>query len=117
MANHHPEPLALSGPLSPPLSGATGTDPKRPFLRAGRGSESVKLDNLSSRGFRTDWPNKLALGDSVWLKLPGLAAMPAKVTWELDNMIGCTFDVRLHPALYAQSLEIIADAQRSVDLN
>lgn len=108
MPNHHSGPLALSESPSPQPHAAAGTDPDGPFMSADRESEAVRLDDLSSRGFRTDWPNKLAPGDPVWLKLPGLAAMSAKVTWEMDNMIGCKFDVRLHPALYAQSLARIA---------
>lgn len=74
-----------------------------PTLRqAGGTTETVKLHDLSSRGFRTDWPYKLVPGDQVWLKLPGLEALPAKVAWELDFMIGCKFDVALHPAVFAK---------------
>lgn len=76
-----------------------------PTLRVASGAtETVKLHDLSSRGFRTDWPHKLGSGDQVWLKLPGMDALPAKVAWELDLMIGCKFDVALHPAVFAKIL-------------
>lgn len=70
--------------------------------QAGGSTETVKLHDLSSRGFRTDWPHKLEPGAQVWLKLPGLEALSAKVAWELDFMIGCKFDVALHPAVFAK---------------
>jgi hypothetical protein len=43
-----------------------------------------------------------ATGDQVWLKLPGMDALSARVAWELDLMIGCKFDVPLHPAVFAK---------------
>ncbi len=80
-------------------------------------TETVSLLDLSSQGFRTEWPTQLAPGDAVWLKLPGMESMSAKVTWEMDNMIGCKFDVRMHPTHYALSLAKIDSLQRSADLN
>ena len=76
-----------------------------PTLRHGEGEwEPVTLHDLSSQGFRTDWPYKLVPGDEVWLQLPGHDPMPAKVAWELDYMIGCKFDVALRSAVYARIL-------------
>lgn len=74
-----------------------------PTLRQEGGTtETIKLHDLSSQGFRTDWPYKLVPGDRVWLKLPGLESLPAKVAWELDFMIGCKFDVQLHSAVFGR---------------
>ena len=74
-----------------------------PTLRVENGAtEMIKLHDLSSQGFRTDWPHKLVSGDPVWLKLPGMDALSAKVAWELDLMIGCKFDVALRPAVYSR---------------
>ena len=88
-------------------------------LKSGRESETetVSLLDLSSQGFLTEWPTQLAPGDAVWLKLPGMESMSAKVTWEMDNMIGCKIDVRMHPTHYALSLAKIDNLQRSADLN
>ena len=73
-----------------------------PTLRTTGGTrEAVTLHDLSSKGFRTDWPRQLVPGDEVWLKLPGREEMPARVAWELDRMIGCKFDVALRPAVFA----------------
>lgn len=73
-----------------------------PTLRTASGTrEAVTLHDLSSKGFRTDWPHQLVPGDRVWLKLPGREEMPASVAWELDRMIGCKFDVALHSAVFA----------------
>lgn len=74
-----------------------------PTLRQASGNaEAITLHDLSSQGFRTDWPHKLVPGDQVWLKLPGLEALPAKVAWELDLMIGCKFDVQLRSSVFAR---------------
>ena len=74
-----------------------------PTLRVSSGTtEAIKLHDVSSLGFRTDWPHKLVPGDPVWLKLPGLEALSAKVAWELDLMIGCKFDVQLHSSVFAK---------------
>jgi hypothetical protein len=78
-------------------------DLEGPTLRVASGAtELVKLHDVSSRGFRADWPHKLGSGDQVWLKLPGMDALSARVAWELDLMIGCKFDVPLHPAVLAK---------------
>lgn len=78
-------------------------DLEEPTLRMASGlTEAVKLHDVSSRGFRTDWPHKLASGDQVWLQLPGMDALSARVAWELDLMIGCKFDVALRPAVFAK---------------
>ena len=74
-----------------------------PTLRDAKGTtETIKLHDVSSQGFRTDWPRKLVPGDQVWLKLPGMEALAAKVAWELDLMIGCKFDVQLHSSVFAK---------------
>lgn len=78
-------------------------DLEGPTLRVESGmTGAVKLHDVSSRGFRADWPHKLGSGDQVWLKLPGMDALSARVAWELDLMIGCKFDVPLHPAVFAK---------------
>lgn len=74
-----------------------------PTLRDAHGTtETIKLHDVSSQGFRTDWPRKIVPGDPVWLKLPGMEVLPAKVAWELDLMIGCKFDVQLHASVFAK---------------
>lgn len=79
-----------------------------PTLRLVDGDwEPVIVQDLSSRGFRTDWPGTLVPGDAVWLKLPGLDALSARVAWGLDNTIGCKFDVALRPAVFARVLDQI----------
>lgn len=76
-----------------------------PTLRQEDGkTEAIALHDISSQGFRTDWPYKLVPGDRVWLNLPGLDALPAKVAWEMDLMIGCKFDVQLHSSVLAKIL-------------
>ena len=74
-----------------------------PTLRQADGTtEAVTLHDLSSQGFRTDWPYSLTPGDPVWLQLPGLDPLSAKVAWKLDLMIGCKFDVQLHSSVFGK---------------
>ena len=74
-----------------------------PTLRQANGMiGSIKLHDVSSRGFRTDWPEKLLPGEKVWLKVPGIDELPAAVAWELDLMIGCQFEVALRPGAFSK---------------
>ncbi len=71
-----------------------------PTLREPGGSPmQVKLHDLSSGGFRTSWPYTLRKGATVWLKIPGLEALEARVAWHENFQIGCSFTQPLHPAV------------------
>lgn len=59
----------------------------------------VVVEDLSTTGFRTDWPYRLNKDDRVWLKLPGYEALPARVAWFADFHVGCRFEHALHPAV------------------
>ena len=39
----------------------------------------------------------MAAGTRVWLTLPGLAALQAKIVWNDGTMVGCEFDTLLNP--------------------
>ena len=58
------------------------------------------VQDLSTHGFRTDWPYKLEVGDLVWLTLPGLEARAATVAWVNGFEVGCKFETPLHPAVF-----------------
>ena len=52
-----------------------------PTLRQANGMiGSIKLHDVSSRGFRTDWPEKLLPGEKVWLKVPVRSCLE---TWRI----------------------------------
>ncbi|MCW6531437.1 pilus assembly protein PilZ [Sphingomonas sp. MMSM24] len=60
----------------------------------------IEVVDLSTTGFRahtsfTMWP-----GQTVWLTLPGLAALEAVVAWRDKFKYGCAFAKPLHPAVF-----------------
>ena len=66
-----------------------------------RGASSVaaQIVDLSTHGFRASTHLDLQLGADVWLKLPGLEAMHARVAWANSHFVGCSFARPLHPAV------------------
>ena len=67
--------------------------------RPGAKRASVVVLDLSTHGFRTEWPFKLQEGDLVWLTLSGLEAKAATVAWMNGFEVGCKFETPLHPAV------------------
>jgi hypothetical protein len=66
-----------------------------------RGASAVgaHIIDLSTHGFRASTHLDLQIGADVWLKLPGLEAMHAKVAWTDSHYVGCAFERPLHPAV------------------
>jgi hypothetical protein len=66
-----------------------------------RGASAVgaHIIDLSTHGFRASTHLALQIGADVWLKLPGLEAMHAKVAWTDSHYVGCAFERPLHPAV------------------
>ncbi|WP_293881605.1 PilZ domain-containing protein [Sphingomonas sp.] len=67
---------------------------------------AVSVYDLSARGFCTEWPHRLSVGDRVWLTLDRIESLAAIVSWTTDFAIGCKFERPLHPA----TLNTIADS-------
>lgn len=65
-------------------------------------SESVRFKvvvlDLSSSGFRINTANHIPLGRLVYLTLPGLQSLQARVAWNDREHYGCTFSKPLHGA-------------------
>ena len=70
------------------------------FKRAGDARYRVELFDLSVHGCCLSPPVRLEQGDRLSLRLPQLAAMPAKVAWADGWMAGVRFDHPFHPAVY-----------------
>ncbi len=70
------------------------------FRERGMRGESVDIMNLSLEGFRCSWHWQLKPDDAIWLKLPGLEALPARVIWSENFTIGAEFEAPLHPAVF-----------------
>jgi len=67
-----------------------------------RGTTKFEIDvvDLSLSGFRAETSFSLQPGNTVWLTLPGLAALEAVVAWKDKFRYGCAFFKPLHPAVF-----------------
>ena len=69
----------------------------------------IALSDLSITGYRAVWANQVAKGDVLWLRLPDLAPLEARVIWSDHKSLGCAFVNPLHPAVLSA---IVAKSQR-----
>ncbi|MEP7350181.1 MAG: PilZ domain-containing protein [Sphingorhabdus sp.] len=60
---------------------------------------SVIVTNLSLSGVACEALTGMSAGTRVWLTLPGLAALQAKIVWNDGTMVGCEFDTLLNRAV------------------
>ena len=61
---------------------------------------NLKVIDLSTTGFRGETVYRLPLGSRVYVTLPGLAPIEAKVMWRDPRFVGCAFANPLHPAIF-----------------
>ncbi len=66
------------------------------------GSKSVQtvLRDISLSGFSATSIKRLHPDTIVWLTLPGLEAMQARVIWWNNNMVGCAFEQLMSPIIF-----------------
>jgi len=69
---------------------------------------TVQIMDLSTHGFRAATHLELEPGADVWLKMPGLESMHARVAWMRGHLMGCEFVRPLHPAV----LDMVVRAAR-----
>ena len=67
--------------------------------RQGMMRKPVKLVDLSAHGFCTEVDDPLPVGTMLWLTLPGLAPLQARLAWRRGFRVGCQFSVPLHPSV------------------
>jgi PilZ domain len=60
---------------------------------------TVQIVDLSTTGFRAATHLNMIPGADVWLKLPGLESLHARVVWMRGHLMGCEFMRPLHPAV------------------
>lgn len=65
----------------------------------GASGVSVQVMDLSTHGFRVATHLDLAVDTQVWLRLPGLEPIHARVMWCKGHFAGCAFEQPLHPAV------------------
>ncbi len=60
---------------------------------------AVIVRDLSLSGVACEALTGMAAGTRVWLTLPGLSALQAKIVWNDGTMVGCEFDTLLNAAV------------------
>ena len=60
---------------------------------------SVVVRDLSLSGVACEALTGMAPGTRIWLTLPGLAALQAKIVWNDGTTVGCEFTTLLNPAV------------------
>ncbi len=94
-----------------PIPDSTEADEHRHALRRAvkmkahlrdRGNTRFEIEvvDLSVTGFRAQTSFTLWPGTTVWLTLPGLAALEAVVAWRDKYRYGCAFSKPLHQAVF-----------------
>jgi len=71
------------------------------FRECGRGGFEIDLLNMSRSGCRARLHGPIIFGEHVWVRLPSLAGLPAKVAWEAEGEAGIAFERPLHEAVAA----------------
>jgi hypothetical protein len=66
---------------------------------SGSPSFSVVVKDLSLSGVACEALTGMTAGTRVWLTLPGLSALQAKIVWNDGTMVGCEFDTLLNLAV------------------
>lgn len=60
---------------------------------------AVIVRDLSLSGVACEALTGMGPGTRIWLTLPGLAALQAKIVWNDGTIVGCAFDTLLNPAV------------------
>ncbi|HEY1607381.1 MAG TPA: PilZ domain-containing protein [Allosphingosinicella sp.] len=60
---------------------------------------TVQIVDLSTDGFRAATHLELFPDTDIWLKLPGLESLHARVVWMRGHLLGAQFVRPLHPAV------------------
>ena len=67
--------------------------------RRGATGVTIQVMDLSTHGFRASTHLELPKDADVWLKLPGIEPLHARVAWMNGYLVGCEFLRPLHPAV------------------
>lgn len=79
--------------------------------RLGGSNYRVALYDLSLEGCRVDLVERMAVGEILHLRLPGLATVEAKVRWVEGFVAGLTFATPFHPAVFNMLMDRIGSSK------
>lgn len=100
--------LSFDSALAPPKSRNAERVPlslAAALRQRGAAAVTVGILDLSTHGFRLDTHLNMPVGTPIWLRLPGLEAVPAKVAWVQGHCAGCAFERPLHPAVLSMLVQ------------
>lgn len=67
--------------------------------RPGESWFTSRIADVSVNGFRLQSFMKLAVGNDLWIMLPGFEGRRARILWTRAHESGCAFERPLHPAI------------------
>ena len=73
--------------------------------------QRVRLTDISATGFRIGRFRESDLAAPLWVQIPGLALLQARIRWRDKSAIGCAFVTPLHIAVF-EHIVLTADNQR-----
>lgn len=71
---------------------------------SGAGKQKISVIDLSRSGFRMYCIFHIPKDRTVFLTMPGFAALEAKIAWQDGDYYGCKFDHPLHEAIFEHLL-------------
>jgi hypothetical protein len=71
------------------------------FRERGRGAFAIDIRNLSRDGCGARLHGPVVFGDHLWIRLPTLASLPARIAWTAAGEAGIQFEQPLHEAVAA----------------
>ncbi len=83
------------------------------FRRHGDARYKVEVIDLSPEGCCISPPVRIEQGESVWLRLPGMEAIHAKVAWVRDWKAGIEFDRPFYPSVFELVVKKLKDSSGS----
>lgn len=70
-----------------------------------RPSSQVTVTDLSVGGCGIRTELDFEPGARVWIRLPGLENVPARIVWSVSGAAGLAFDLPFHPAVVARFVD------------
>ena len=73
--------------------------------RSGRHAYPTQIMNLSPGGCCIELPFGAMVGDRLWVTLPGLSPIEARVAWSDRSLTGCAFETPIYEPVFEQLRE------------
>lgn len=83
------------------------------FRRRNRTRYMIGMHDLTAHGCRIASPERLHSGERVWVQLPSLQSLCARVKWTAAWQSGVKFERPLHPAVFDLMAARLAPANDS----